>query len=96
MASSMHSSATLSGPLADRLAEESRRRGVSPNELLGEVVSAYLDDEATDESAIAVGGHVRPEVMAEPYSEADANAVHAALQHPPAPTPALRKLLRGL
>lgn len=96
MASSMHSSATISGPLADRLAEESRRRGVSPDQLLGEVVSAYLDDEATDESLIAVGGHLPPEMMAEPYTDADAEAVREVLAHPPAPTPALRKLLRGL
>ncbi len=92
----MHASATLTGPLAERLAEESRRRGIPPAQLLDEAVSAYLDDESTDERAITVGGHLPPEVLAEPYSDDDALAVRDALAHPPAPTPALRKLLRGL
>jgi predicted DNA-binding protein len=96
MASSMHASATLTGRLADRLADESARRGVSPAQLLGEAVEAYLEDEATDERAVAVGRHLPPEVLAEPYTDEDAEAVREALARPPAPTPALRKLLRGL
>lgn len=87
---------TLNGPLADRLAAESARRGVPASELLDQAVEAYLDDDPTDEGVLNVGGDLPPEVMYRPISDDEAEAVRDALAHPPAPTAALRNLLRGL
>ena len=86
----------LKGPLAARLAIESARRGVPASELLDEAVEAYLDDDATDEGSLNVGGDLPPEVMYRPITEEEAEGVREVLAHPPTPTVALRKLLRGL
>jgi hypothetical protein len=96
MAAPARSSFNLSGPLAARIEAESARRGVPVAAIVDEAVSAYLDDEPTDESAIAVGADVPPEGAARPVSDRGAQAVRAILAAPPAPTPALRKLLHRL
>lgn len=51
----MAAPARSSGPLAARIEAESARRGVPLAANVDEVVCAYLDDEPTDESVIAVG-----------------------------------------
>src|SRR5947207_575575 len=87
---------TLNGPLAARLAAESARRGVPASDLLEQAVEAYLDDDPADERALNVGGDLPPEDMYRAITEGEAEAVRNVLTHPPAPTGALRKLVRGL
>lgn len=96
MASPARSSVQLSGPLAARIEAESARRGVPVAAIVDEAVSAYLDDEPTDETVIAVGANVPPEGAARPVSDRGAQVIREILAAPPAATPALRKLLRGL
>jgi hypothetical protein len=97
MASSASARIPLPGPLAARIEAESVRRGVPASELLGEAVEAFLDEDSTDESLIAVGGDLGPDEAPRPVSAAGAEAIRDILAGPlPAATPALRKLLRGL
>lgn len=89
-------SVPLSPPLAARVEAESVRRGVPVVDLVDEALAAYLDEEPTDERLIAVGAGLAPEAPYRPISAAAAEAIVAIMANPPAPTPALRKLLRGL
>lgn len=96
MAAPTHASIHLSDPLATRVAVESARRGVPIAAIVDEAVTAYLDDEATDESIIAIGAEIPPEGGPRPVSDRASQAIREILAAPPTPTLALRKLLRGL
>lgn len=93
-----HARATvpLSPPLAARVEAESVRRGVPVVELVDEALAAYLDDEPTDERFIAVGANLAPEEAPRPFTNAEYDAIIAIMAAPAPPTPALRRLLRGL
>jgi hypothetical protein len=95
VAAPARSSVPLSATLADRIEAESARRGVPVAAIVDEAVTAYLDDESTDESAIAVGATVSPSAP-RPVSDLGAQAIREILAARPSPTPALRKLRRGL
>jgi hypothetical protein len=96
MAAPARSTVHLSGPLAARVAVESARRGVPVAAIVDEAVSAYLEDESTDESIIAIGAILLPDEGPRPVSERASQAIREILDTSSDPPPALRKLLRGL
>ena len=97
MGSAARSTTSLPRPLADRVAAESVRRGVPESTIVGEAVAAYLDDEPMDESIMFLGANLGPDEAPPPTTPEQAEAIFRILDEPVGePSPALRKLLRGV